>query len=149
MYSGISASGTQWRRLQPLQPIVVRQVGRGAVVELDHRVGVDHLVVDLLVLAELLVGEVQVVELDALETGDLARSGLLVDHHRVDQTIEIDVLDVERLLDGVAAIAEDLHHLGFVGGWVELGFHGVRLGHDQAQRKRRGKNLNEEGFHRL
>jgi hypothetical protein len=32
--------------------------------------------------------------------------GLLVDHHGVDQAVEIDVLDVERLAHGVAAGAE-------------------------------------------
>ena len=168
--SGISASGTHWRRLsgsnssanfapaavqhrghagqpQALEPVVVGQVGRRPVVELDHLADVDHLAVDLLVLAQLLVGEVQVVELDALEAGDLARGRLLVDHHGVDQAVEIDVLDVERLAHGVAAGAQHGQDLGLVRGGIELCFDGVRPGHDQAERKGRGEYLDENGFH--
>ena len=168
--SGISASGTQCRRLsgsnssanfapvpsstvvmpgslQALEPVVVGQVGRRPVVELDHLIDVDHLAVDLLVLAQLLVGEVQVVELDALEAGDLAGRGLLVDHHGVDQAVEIDVLDVERLAHGVAAGAEHGHDFGLVGGGIELCLDGVRPGHDQAEGKGRGEHLNEDRFH--
>ena len=134
-------------QLQALQPVVVGQVGRRPVVELDHLVDVDDLAVDLLVLAQLLVGEVQVVELDALEAGDFAGRGLLVDHHGVDQAVEIDVLDVERLLHGVAAGAEHGQDLGLVGGGIELCFDGVRPGHDQAEGKGRGEHLNEDRFH--
>ena len=126
---------------------MIGQVGRRPVVELDHLTEVDDLAVDLLVLAQLLIGEVQVVELDALETGDFAGRSLLVDHHRVDQAVEIDVLDVERLLHGIAAGAEHGQNLGLVGGRIELCFDGVRPGHDQAEGKGRGEHLNEERFH--
>ena len=126
---------------------MIGQVGRRPVVELDHLADVDDLAVDLLVLAQLLVGEVQVVELDALEACDFAGGRLLVDHHGVDQAVEIDVLDVERLLHGIAACAEHGQNLGLVGGWIELCFDGVRPGHDQAQGKGRGEHLNEQCFH--
>ena len=45
-------------QLEALQAVMIGQVGRRPVVELDHLADVDDLAVDLLVLAQLLVGEV-------------------------------------------------------------------------------------------
>ena len=82
-----------------------------------------------------------------LKPAIVARGRLLVDHHGVDQAVEIDVLDVERLAHGVAAGAEHGQDFGLVGGGIELCLDGVRPGHDQAEGKGRGEHLNEERFH--
>ena len=127
---------------------MVGQVDGRLIVEFDHLADVHHRLGELLLLAELLVGEVQVGELDALERRNLAFDRLLVGHHRRDQVIEIDILDVEVLADGDAAVAQDTEHLGPVGDRVEMGLDGVRIGRDQAQSQGGRENLDENRFHR-
>ena len=70
-----------------------------------------------------------------------------VGHRGLDQAVEIDVLDVERLAHVGAAVAQKLNDLGPVLHRIELGFDGVRPGGDLAERQGRGENLDENGFH--
>ena len=90
----------------------------------------------------------QVVEFQPAEAFDLVRAGPRVGHHGVDQVVEIDIFDVEGLAHIAAAVAQKLDDLGLVRNGVEFGFDRVRPGHDLAERNGRGKNLNEDGFHR-
>ena len=135
------------RHAQGLELVVVGQAGDRHVVELDHLRDVDHLAVDLLVLAELPVGEEQVLELEPAERLDLLGAAARVGHRGLDQAVEVDLLDVERLAHVRAAVAQKLNDLGPVLHRIETGFDGVRPGGDLAERQGRGENLDENGFH--
>ena len=46
-----------------------------------------------------------------------------------------------------AAVAQELHHLRLILRRIELSLHGLRLGRDLAERKRRRKNLDQNWLH--
>ena len=132
---------------QRLELVVVGQAGDRHVVELDHLRDVDHLAFDLFLLAELPVGQEQVVELDAAKSVDLFVAAARVGHRGLDQAVEVELLDVERLAHVRAAVGQKLNDLGPVLHRVKTGFDGVWPGGDLAERQGRGKNLDENGFH--
>ena len=126
---------------------MVGQARNRDVVELDHLADVDHLAVDLLLLAELPVGQEQVLELDAAERLDLLGAAAGVGHRGLDQAIEVDAFDIERLAEMAAAVGQKLDDLSAILHRVETGFNGVRPGGDLTERQGRGENLDENGFH--
>ena len=65
-----------------------------------------------------------------------------------DEVLEIDVLDVEGLAHMGAASAQQLRDLLLIAGAIELGFHRLGRGRHLAERQRRGKDFDEERFHR-
>ncbi len=76
--------------------------------------------------AELLVGDGEVIEVDAAERPDFAGDGFRVFQRGVDQGIEIEILDVERLAHMRAAVLEELHDLGLIVVGVEFGLYRFR-----------------------
>ncbi len=66
----------------------------------------------------------------------------------VDQRIEIEVLDVERLAHVRAAVLEKLHDLGLVLGRIEFGLQRFRMRRHLRERERGGKHLDEDQIHR-
>jgi hypothetical protein len=134
---------------QPLRLELARvgQVGRGLVVELDHRTRLEGRVGHRLVLAELAVGREQLLEVEALQDLGVARHRLGVVHGGGDEVVEVDVLDVEGFAHVRAAVAQDLHDLGPVAGGVELRPHGVGSRRDLAQGQRGREELDEDRVH--
>ena len=134
-------------QLHALEPVVVGQVRSNAVVELDHRLHVERRVFDQTVAAELLVGDCELVEVDAAECADFAGHGLRIGHRGVDQDIEVEVLDVERLAHVRAAVLEELRDLGLIMGGVEFDLQRFRARRHLRQRQRSGKHLDEDQIH--
>ena len=71
---------------------------------------------------------------------------LRIVHGGRDQVIEVDVLDVERLAEVTAAVAQELRHPGLVLGGIEFRLH-VRLGGHLAENQRGGEDFDENGAH--
>ena len=134
-------------KLQVLELVVVGQVRGDAVVELDHRLHVERRGLDQSVAAELLVGDGELVEIDAAERADFTGHGLRIGHRGVDQDVEIEILDVERLAHVRAAVLEQLHDLGLIVDRIEFGLERIRTRRHLRQRQRSGKHLDEDQIH--
>ena len=135
-------------QLQIFQLVVVRQVVGDAVVELDHRLEVEARRVERIVAAELFVGGGEVVEVDAAERLDLAGDGLRIGERRVDQRVEIEILDVERLAHVRTAVLEKLYDLRLIVDGIEFGLQRFRTRRHLRKRERGGKHLDEDQIHR-
>src|SRR3954447_20817498 len=127
---------------------MIGQVGDRLVVVVDDLAEIDRGHRHLLVLAELTVGRLQIGKIDAAKCLVLAGHRLRIVHRRGDELIEIDVLDVEGLAHVRAARAQQPCHLFLIAGAVELRLHRVGCGGDLTERKRQGKDFDEQRFHR-
>jgi hypothetical protein len=136
------------RQLEVLELVVVRQVRRGLVVEIDDVAEIDDWTIDRVSLAELPVRRVQIGEVDTaqhLGPGDRLR----IVHCSRDQVVDIDVVEFERLEHVGATRMQDLGDLRLIPLAVELGLHGVGGRRHLAQRERGGEQFDEERFHSL
>lgn len=125
------------------------QVLGGVVVELDHRLGVEGRVRRVLAFAELLVARVQLVQVEPVQDlrGGRPGDGGRILHRGGDQLVEVDVLDVEGLAHVGAAVAQQAHNLGPIGGWIELRPDRLRPGRDLAQGQGGREQLDQDGVH--
>ena len=137
------------RQLEALELGVIGQVGGRLVVVVDDLAEIDRRHRHLLVLAKLPIGGLQVGKIDAAKRLVLAAHRLRVVQRRGDQVVEVDVLDVERLAHMRAARAQQPRHLLLIPAAVELRLHRVRRRRHLTERKRRGKDFDEERFHRV
>ena len=135
------------RKFEALELGVIGQVGGRLVVVVDDVAEIDGRHRHLLVLAKLSVGRLQIGKIDAAKRLVLAGHRLRIVHRRGDKLIEVDVLDVKGLAHMRAARAQQLCDLLLIPGAVELRLHRVGRGGDLTERKRRGKDLDEDGFH--
>ena len=101
----------QIRQFVALEPPRIGQIGRGAVVEVDHLSDVDDRLGDGFVLAELMVGGVEVGKIDAVEGQKPGAHRLGIVERGRDEFVEIDRFDAEGLAHMGAAGAQNLHHL--------------------------------------
>jgi hypothetical protein len=135
-------------QLEVPESVVIGQVGGDAVVEFDHRSDVEARAVERVLAAKLLVGSAEVIEVDAAERSHLAGDGLRIGHCGVDQLVEVEVFDVERLAHVRAAVLEKLYDRGLIGDRIELGLEMVRARRHLRQRQRSGKHLDQNEVHR-
>ena len=125
---------------------MVRQVGGRSVEEGDDRGDVDRPAFDRLVLAELAIGDVQVAEIDAAKGLDVARQGLRIAHRRVDEIVELQVLDLEHLAHMRAAGLQQCDDLGAIRR-LEMRLDRVRTRRDLAEREDDSQDLGEDQVH--
>jgi hypothetical protein len=130
-----------------LEAAVVGQVGDRAVIEPDHLADIDRRILQVLVLAELAIHRDEAVELQPVERLDLARDRVRIVHRGLDQVIEVERLDIERLAHMGAAVAHDLGDFGLVAHGVELRLDRVRPCRHLAEREERRQNLDEDHVH--
>ncbi len=133
------------RQLLALELGRVGQIGRRIVEEVDHLAEIDDRLVDRLVLAELMIGGVEVGEIETVEGLDVGAHGLRIVERGRDEFVEIDRFDIERMRHVGAAVAQQLHDGGLILNRIEMGFHGLRLRRDLAQRECRRKKLDQDG----
>jgi hypothetical protein len=91
----------------------------------------------------------QIGKIDAAKRLILDGHRLLIVHRRGDEFIEVDVLDVEGLAHMRAARAQQPCHLFLIAGAVELRLYRVGCGGDLTERKRQGKDFDEDRFHEV
>src|SRR6516164_9491915 len=137
------------RELPAFQLQGIRQFGGSAIEKLDNLAEINDGIADVLTLAiaELVVSGMQIVKIKAVKSFDVGAHRFGIIKRGRDQLIEIDGLDIERLLDVGAAGAQNLHHLVAVSHRIEVRFHRLWLGQDLTERERGRKNLNEDRVH--
>jgi len=101
-----------------------------------------------IVAAKLLVGRAEIVEVDAAKRADFAGHGLWIGHRGVNQRIQIEILDVERLAHMRAAVLQQLDNLVLILDRIEFGLQRFRMRRHLRERERGGKHLHENQIHR-
>ena len=136
------------RQFPALEDILSRKIRRCAVEEFDDVLQVDDRIDDRLVFAELVVRRVQIGEIEAVKNFSIGADCFGIIKRGRYQIINIDRLDIELLLHVGAAIAQNLDDIVLILERIEVRLDGLRLSHHLAERKRGGKNLDEDRIHR-
>ena len=135
------------RQLEALELGVIGQIGGRLVVVVDDLAEIDRRRRHLLVLAKLSVGRLQIDKINPAERLVLAGHRLRIVQGGCNQILKVDVLDVECLAHMRAARVHKLRDLLLISLTIELRLHGVRRGGHLTERKSRGKDFDENGFH--
>ena len=91
----------------------------------------------------------QLAEVDAAKRLDLAGHRLRVGERRIDEIVELEILDVERLAHVRAAVLQNLNDLALIGDRIEMRSHGIRSRGHLTERESGGEHLYEDEIHNV